>query len=77
MVKNPPSSAGYAGSILGWGTKDATRHWATKSVCHNQRSLCATITEPVYSRAQGPQPESWHIAAKTESTQKLKSNKNK
>ena len=35
VVKNPPSSAGYVGSIPGWGTKDATHHWATKPLCRN------------------------------------------
>lgn len=58
VVGNPPSSAGYVGSIPGWGTKDATRHWATKPVRRNQRSLSAATTEPLSFRAQTPQPES-------------------
>ena len=38
VVKNPPSNAGDAGSIPGWGTK--IPHAA------GQLSLCATTTEP-------------------------------
>ena len=57
-VKNPPSSAGDAGSIPGWGTK--TPHAA------GQLSPRAATTEPTHSGAHAPQLErSPHAAMKS------------
>ena len=46
VVKNPPSNAGNAGLIPGWGTK----------ILHvtGQLSPCATTTEPACYKLQSP-----------------------
>ena len=43
MVKNPPSNAGDAGSVFGWGTKIP--------LAVGKQSLRAATTEPTRSRA--------------------------
>ena len=49
MVENPPSNAGDAVSVPGWGTK----------IPHavEQLSLCTTATEPTSPGARTPQLE--------------------
>ena len=62
VVKNPPSNAGDAGSIPGWGTK--IPHAA------GQLSPCAATTKPVRYRAQELQLErSLRTATKTQCSQ--------
>ena len=64
MVKNPPSNAGDAGSIPGWGTKilhatgQLSPHATTTQLTRlNKRARMPQTTEPMRSRAGAPQLE--------------------
>ena len=43
MIKTPPSNAGDAGSIPGWGTKIPHISEAAKPACNKQGSPCAAM----------------------------------
>ena len=64
MVKNPPSNAGDAGSILGWGTKipyavgQLSLHTTTiELTLLKERACVPQTTEPTCSGACVPQLE--------------------
>ena len=72
MVKNPPSNAGDAGSIPGWGTKiphDAGQlslHTTATEHAHlHERAHVPQTTEPVRSGARTPPLEIENLHATT------------
>ena len=72
VVKNPPSNAGDAGSIPGWGTKIphaagqlSLRATTTGPSRLNQRAACCKTTEPTCSGVHVPQLERENLHATT------------
>ena len=63
MIKNPPSNAGYTGSIPGLETKiphavgQLSPHAPTIELTHLNESPCTTTTEPTHPEACTPQLE--------------------
>ena len=75
MVKNPPFSAGDAGSIPGQGAKLPhvagqlrPRATTTELACLNQRACVLQATEPTCSEACAPQLQSPHALEPTHHT---------